>query len=120
MCTDIDECSERLDNCHLLTKCINMNVSSAATYLDPCTRTYIGFCLLSQGSFTCGPCPDGYSGDGVSGCTLNIDYCKNGWHNCDRRLAVCAMAGPGIFTCKVLSMFSDLQCRLFHLLFVSV
>ena len=32
-------------------------------------------CINLEGSFTCGPCPDGYVDDGVSGC-VDINECN--------------------------------------------
>ena len=55
-CTDIDECAENKDNCHVNADCTN-----------------------TLGSFEC-TCHTGYTGDGVT-CT-DIDECAENKDNC--------------------------------------
>jgi Calcium-binding EGF domain/EGF domain len=50
-CVDVDECASNAHGCDTLTTCTN-----------------------TDGSFTCGECPGGYTGTGYSGC-VDIDEC---------------------------------------------
>jgi hypothetical protein len=59
-CIDIDECQDANGGCDILTECQN----------QPGTRT-------------CGPCPQGYTGNGEEGCH-DIDECKFNNGACDR------------------------------------
>ena len=53
-----------------------------------------------QGSFECGPCPFGFTGTGLAGCTPG-DYCLLGLDNCHTQFGLCESTGPGLFKCKV-------------------
>ena len=69
---DINECTSNTDNCDDLVTCTN-----------------------TDGGFTCGDCPDGYTGDGIS-CT-DIDECAENTDNCDTN-ATCSNT-DGSFSC---------------------
>ena len=75
-CVDIDECRIGSDACDPLAECINTN-----------------------GSYTCGGCPPGYTGGGATGCT-DIDECKALTRACDP-LTTCSntAGGYGCSTC---------------------
>lgn len=73
-CTDIDECLTNLGGCDPLAGCQN-----------------------TPGSFTCGDCPEGYTGGGATGC-VDIDECLVDQGGCDP-LTVCSNT-PGSFSCS--------------------
>ena len=70
-CSDIDECSIGVHNCHANAACTN-----------------------SAGTFSCA-CNSGYTGDGTA-CS-DIDECSTGVHNCDANAACRNSAGT--FSC---------------------
>ncbi len=72
-CEDFDECANANGGCDLLTVCTN-----------------------EPGTFSCGACPSGYTGDGASGC-VDIDECMTNNGGCDV-LATCSNTG-GSRTC---------------------
>lgn len=85
-CTDVDECLTNHGGCDALVTCTN-----------------------TIGSRTCGACPGGYTGNGVSGC-VDIDEC--GGSPC-HRYATCANQ-PGSYACSCLAGFegNGTQCEL--------
>ena len=70
---DINECSTNNGGCDPLTTCTN-----------------------STGGFSCGPCPSGYKGSGLAGCT-DINECSTNNGGCDS-LTTCTNTG-GSRTC---------------------
>ncbi|MEY4575682.1 MAG: hypothetical protein RL701_385, partial [Pseudomonadota bacterium] len=75
-CVDIDECAQ--------------------TSPAPCDSHVT--CVNTAGSYTCGACPAGYSGDGRTVCT-DVDECANGSAQCSP-VSTCTNT-PGSFDCGV-------------------
>ncbi len=74
-CIDINECTGLNHVCDALTTCTN-----------------------TQGSYTCGPCPTGYTGTGATSC-VDIDECTSGSAPCST-LVTCSNSA-GSYQCGV-------------------
>lgn len=74
VCEEIDECKEGISTCDPNAQCINTN-----------------------GSFLCGACHPGFTGNGYTGCFPG-DLCTNGSHTCDKN-AQCTSTGTALFKC---------------------
>ncbi|XP_071850679.1 uncharacterized protein [Apostichopus japonicus] len=74
-CEDEDECKEYNGGCDANVECVN-----------------------TDGSFSCGTCPEGYLGNGVTGCIAS-DYCDLGTNSCHEN-ATCIYTGAGTYTCQ--------------------
>ena len=113
VCTDIDDCAEGLAACGKNEDCINtegsyicqcsngyeLNEYDVCEDIDECTYTpcfddSVNCTNLDPG-FSCGPCPAGYTGEGLSGVgfefalsnrqeCLDIDECATGSFDCPK------------------------------------
>ena len=84
VCDDINECGlSENGGCHEFRNCINTPVSQA---IEPAIVFTTGFepqnLLCLQGSYHCGPCKEGYTEDGSSGCKLSNPCLVPGYHDC--------------------------------------
>lgn len=73
VCTDVDECATGNGGCDPLTTCTN-----------------------TGGGFTCGPCPAGYMGTGLTGCD-DVNECAVGNGGCD--VLTACLNTEGSFSC---------------------
>ncbi|KAJ8049747.1 Thrombospondin-4 [Holothuria leucospilota] len=80
-CTDLNECEVDNGGCDVNVECIN-----------------------TEGSFSCGTCPEGYLGNGVTGCIAS-NYCELGSNNCHQN-ATCIYTGAGTFACQCNHFFA--------------
>ena len=83
-CEDINECATDNGGCGDATRfqCINGSGRAAVCGdIDECATANGGCdplsaCTNANGSYSCGSCPEGYVGTGLSGC-IDIDECAD-------------------------------------------
>ena len=84
---------------------VNTNTSQVCEDVNECQVVSNGGCderrecENTMGSFVCGPCPAGYSEDGLFGCQFT-NPCAAGVHNCEDE-DYCVNHEEGQFYCYV-------------------